>query len=298
MKFIYAIICHKYTNSLIFTIKDLLKSKNSFVILHIDAKTTDQEIEKIKVKIGVDQNLEIIPRNESVNVKWGSFSQIEVMLILLKKASNYEFKYFSLISGDDIPIHDNSKRENFLINAYKDRKEFIGIDRNCDPINRLRLIYPEIFYNKSQSFYMSFLKRVVFIYLFLFRRKDLSNFPKIYKGCNWFTLTDFSVKYILDYIDMNPTYIKFFEKSFCADEVFFQTILFNEAKIKKNIFHIDDFVEDGVMAMRYIDWKTGPDYPRTLDETDFDRIKKSNLLFARKISNLISFDLLEKKFRK
>lgn len=37
-------------------------------------------------------------------------------------------------------------------------------------------------------------------------------------------------------------------------------------------------------CLRYLDWSTGPDYPRTLDLSDFSAISKSGCMFARKAS--------------
>lgn len=37
-------------------------------------------------------------------------------------------------------------------------------------------------------------------------------------------------------------------------------------KIKQN--------NDNLMALRYIDWESGPEYPKILNETDFKKIKK------------------------
>ncbi|MCB6145413.1 beta-1,6-N-acetylglucosaminyltransferase [Providencia rettgeri] len=104
MNYVYAIICHKITNPLIFTVNHLLKSNKSIVLLHIDKKTPKIEREKIYSHLGKHSNLYYIEEQESIDVKWGNFSQIEVMLLLMKKALDFEFQYFSLISGDDIPI--------------------------------------------------------------------------------------------------------------------------------------------------------------------------------------------------
>ena len=67
-------------------------------------------------------------------MRWGSISQIDVMLMLLKKAQDYDFKYISLISGDDIPLMSNKTRNNFLDIAYENRAEFIGTEADCKNI--------------------------------------------------------------------------------------------------------------------------------------------------------------------
>lgn len=59
---------------------------------------------------------------------------------------------------------------------------------------------------------------------------------------------------------------------------------------KNNIYKYDITENDSNMALRYIDWKTGPQYPRVLNENDFDKIKNSNCLFARKFDENIDFE--------
>ena len=85
-----------------------------------------------------------------------------------------------------------------------------------------------------------------------------------------------------------------FQKSYCGDEVYFHTIIYN-SPFKENL-NLDYGLTPPEMALRYIDWKTGPDYPRILDDMDFDRMQKSNTLFARKVKKNISFELLKKNF--
>ena len=48
--------------------------------------------------------------------------------------------------------------------------------------------------------------------------------------------------------------------------------------------------------IRYIDWNSGPDFPRTLNENDFNRMKSSGMFFARKLEKDISLEKLKKFF--
>ena len=296
MNYIYAIICHKCTNPLIFTVNKLLSSEKSIVIIHVDAKATSEEFEKINLVLGSYKNLKIVSRADSINVNWGSFSQIEVMLLLMREAREYKFEYFSLISGDDIPVSSNEEREFFFVKSYQEKKEFIGFTPKHNAEDRLAIKYPNLFFSKSKTIYSRILKKLCLSFLRIFAKNKISSLPKLYKGSNWFTLTDSLIDYILDYVDNNPEYVECFKKSFCADEVFFHTIIFNSLDFRKEISGINDNLDDCVMSKRYIDWKTGPDYPRTLDESDFDKIRKSNFLFARKVKNNLPLDILENNF--
>ena len=48
--------------------------------------------------------------------------------------------------------------------------------------------------------------------------------------------------------------------------------------------------------IRYIEWNSGPDFPKTLDENDFNKMKSSDMFFARKLEKDISLEKLKKFF--
>ncbi|HFS2503573.1 TPA: hypothetical protein ACHXK7_003055, partial [Escherichia coli] len=54
----------------------------------------------------------------------------------------------------------------------------------------------------------------------------------------------------------------------CGDEVFFHTLL--KHLNVTDIYHNTTMIND---ALRYIDWTTGPEYPRMLNEKDIEQIK-------------------------
>lgn len=289
---IYAVICHRFTNPLLFTVTQLLQSKNTQIILHIDQKTSDQDVEKIKKALGQHQNLYYVPDDVRVDIKWGEVSQIHLILRLLELAQHYTFQYFHLISGDDVLLSSNQNRESFLAEAAKNQIEFIGIDHAPDIVERVKYKYPEFFYQREIGLWPKVKRKVFYIlapYLF---QQDISHLPTLYKGSNWFSLTQTSTRYILTYLENNPDYLPSFTRSFCADEVFFHSILINNAEIRARLNGINDQLADCAMGSRYIDWQTGPDFPRTLDDQDVEQMRQSNCMFARKLHPDASFEFL------
>ncbi len=284
MNFVYAIICHKFTEPLVFTVKTLLESPRSRVILHIDAKTSLDEVLKIQKVLGKHPHLYYIPRSQVIDVRWGAVSQIEVMLLLLGLAQCYDYQYFSLISGDDIPLSSNTSRENFFDEAYSKKTEFIGYNPVHNAKQRIEIKYPSSFYQKDHSILGKMRHKFFLMYAHFSRKQDISHLPTLYKGSTWFSLTREAVSYILDYVDQHPTYFEAFKYSLCGDEVFFQTILFN-SPFSSYIYGINKNLPDCEMGGRYIDWVSGPSYPRELDQTDFEKMKRSGLLFARKVKS-------------
>ena len=279
MKFIYGIICHRVTTALQVLIDEISKSPNSIILIHVDKKS---DINQFKKELN---NKSIIYISDRVDVRWGSFTQIEATLNLLNEAKKYDFKYFSLLSGDDICVKPISQIEGFL---SKSNQEYIDNEKFVDLTPRLKNIYSFNFLFKkglSKSFTEKVLSKLISV-LFkigLFKNEFYPQLPTLYKGTQWFTLTYDAILYIFDYLSKNQNYIPAFEKSFCGDEVFFHTIIYN-SPFKEKINLNYDLSPQALMALRYIDWKTGPDYPRTLDKSDFKRISSSNALFARKMS--------------
>ena len=287
MNFVYGIICHQLTNPLIFLVNELIKSPHSIIIIHVDKKT---DIHTIKSQILEHAQIHFI--EDRVDVQWGGYSQIDATLKLLNYAQEFDYKYFSLLSGDDIPLKDVNTIEKFLLESGK---EFLGHDKYVDPIPRVKYIYPDFFYERNKSFIKKIACKIVSnLHKLGFLKQNLDQLPILYKGTSWFTLSKEAIQYILRYIEKNPNYDVAFQKSYCGDEVYFHTIIYN-SPFKENL-NLDYGLTPPEMALRYIDWKTGPDYPRILDDMDFDRMQKSNTLFARKMKKNISFELLKKNF--
>ena len=111
------------------------------------------------------------------------------------------------------------------------------------------------------------------------RKKDEISF---YGGPNWMDLTGTCVSQIISFIDSNPNYVKRFKYTRCADEIFFQTLILNYVK---NV-HLSN------KLLRYIDWSSGPEYPRVLRITDYTKMKDSSCLFARKVDDRIDNEII------
>lgn len=288
--YIYGIICHQLNNPLIHLVNQLSKSSNTLILLHVDKKC---DIKPYLDHFRSNKKIKFI--GNRINVKWGNYSQIKATLELLKEALVYDFKYFSLLSGVDILIKDVFELESSLKTSNKD---FIGGVLAEKYEFRVKNLFPEFYFGKEKSFFNKLLCfSCNLLHRFGFFTQKLENLPKLYYGANWFTIRKNTVDYIINYIRENPFYEKAFYHSLCGDELFFQTIIFN-SPLTNEIYENNNSNHDfGKKVLRYIDWKTGPDYPRVLDESDFDKMKRSGMLFARKVNADIALDVLEKHFK-
>ena len=119
--------------------------------------------------------------------------------------------------------------------------------------------------------------------------------PPLYKGANWFCISTEVTNYIFEYLDKNEWYNTSFKKSFCGDEVFFQIIIMN-SEYKDRIYNYDIECDDNRMALRYIDWISGPEYPKILNEDDFRNMKNTNCIFGRKFNENIDIEKYKIEF--
>ena len=286
---VYAIVCHKVNNALIHTVNSLSISDDSIIIIHFDKKFYDKLTKQFHQAIELKSNIFLLDKDLCISVEWGTFSQVAATLNLMRFSSSFNYLYFSLISGDDIPLF-NSDKLNFILNDNFSRGyEFIGLANDNNAKERIVIDYTRMFYVRNPSIHLRVFKKFIYLFKIRFMRKDISVLPDLYKGTNWFTLSKEVIDYFINYID-SKDYIKHFENSFCPDEFFFHTIFFN-SEFKSRVKFTSG---ENYMCARYIDWTSGPEYPKILKYHDFAKIKKQSsngdFFFCRKIDDSISLD--------
>ena len=280
-----AILITAYKN-----INHLKKIANCFddnfsIYIHIDKKSrlSDKEIDELK-KI---KNVIFVSRYFKTN--WGGMNHLNSILLLLKEAiKSKEIEYFHLISGHDFPIKSPEKMNDFML-ANKG-KEFIehfempakvwangGMDRI--------LLYNLHDIIDGKGRYGKYINNFIKLQKKLNIKRNMNDFPKLYGGSTWWSLSFDCCNYVLDYMDKNPSFLKRFRHTFCAEEIFFQTIILN-SPFKKNV--VNDY-------LRFIVWETkNGNCPANLDESDFENIEISEKIFARRFEYPVSNALVEK----
>lgn len=287
MKIAYCIICHKNTNILRTAIEIL--SKDNDIYIHVDKKSQICNFDEYATA-----NVKFI--GERIDVRWGSYSQIECMLALLKEAMKKDYSYICLLSGDCLPLKNSDKIKK-IFEKYKG-EEYIGIVKIQDEAELENKIKYENSLLDLKTDKNIFEEKILKIQKILGLRKINKYYkllPTIYKGCNWFCISKQLSKYIFEFLSKNEWYKDAFRKSKCGDEIFFQTIVMN-SEFSNKIHRLDSSLDDNLMALRYIDWKSGPEYPKILTEDDFYKIKSSDCIFGRKFSENIDIDLYKKTF--
>lgn len=223
---------------------------------------------------------------KEIEVYWGHVSQVFNMKFILEQAFKKGYDRYCIISGDDLPIKSNTHIKEFF-NAHKAHIFMYanplpiktwGFNHGFDRLDRYWWLKTD-----KRNFVKVLGRITLIIQRFLIIK--IKRYPiKYYAGSNWLNLTHESLEYLFNFLNENPAFLKKLKYSRATDEIWVQSVIMN-SPLKEHVVNDD---------LRYIDWVTGPDYPRTLDESDLNKIKKSKSLFARKFNNSIVINKLMK----
>ncbi|QEC66637.1 beta-1,6-N-acetylglucosaminyltransferase [Panacibacter ginsenosidivorans] len=264
MKIAHLILAHNQPDQLTRLITRL-SHKDADCFIHIDAKTSLEAFKKISQL----QNVFIIDKR--VKITWGSYSIVQATLNGLSNiiASNKNYDYINLLSGQDYPLKAAVEIHQFL----RERKgklfmEYYSIEQEWkEAIPRIKK-YHLTDYNIPGKHKLERLINTIFP-----SRKMPQKLIPVGRS-QWFTITLESAKYIISYLKKNPDVSQFFRLTWAPDEMIFQTILysspFNAAMVNNNL--------------RYIDWSEGKASPKTFTINDLETLQGSGKLFARKFN--------------
>lgn len=244
------------------------------IYLHIDAKVkTLPEVRTEKAELFVLEN--------RVDANWGDVSLVEAEYALFEAAYNSktEYSYYHLLSGVDLPLKSQDYIHDFF-DKYAG-KDFIGYTELSPSPKTVRKVcrwhlFPRQF--KSKSILIRGVRALFLVFQEVFgiyRNEDIKEGIK--KGSQWVSITNGLVELLLS---KKEWALKTFSHTFCADEIFVQTICWN-SPFRENIFCTED---DGKGCMRLIGWKDGCLYDWSVDE--LPTLKESPALFARKFKQL------------
>jgi len=283
MKIAILILAHKNIDQ-VRKLVDVLK-RDFEVFIHFD--------KRFPVPAGIaEEHVHVADRRYTTY--WGSYYTQLAILELLKQAHSQSCDYYMLISGQDLPLMTNERIKTFVSDNYKDifyhfelPRESLGLDGGQQRMTLYwdtkyesgnSLIRPLILPIKGAFYSIRKLQTSLGIYRPLQFR--------LFCGSLWLNLTNNAVTYILEFIEKNPWYIKRYKLTRCTDEIFFHSILLGFDYNGKNAVVNDD--------MRYIDWTSGPQYPRTLTMVDYRNCIQSGRLFGRKFDQLVDEEIIEK----
>jgi hypothetical protein len=292
MKIAFLIAAHAYPELLVRLVKRLEHPVAS-IFVHIDKRA---DIRPFVALLGERKirGVRLVPRVAS---GWGTFGQVNASLSLLRTAlrTDQEAAMFILLSGQDYPlVSPGLMAEYFEENGNASFMSWSRLPWSGwpDAGGLERLTHFHFFLGKDRVEFPSAdvpARRGLRLFYSLCRwflpaARTLPGNITFYGGMSWWNITRQAAEYIFSYLRENPDYLKIFRYSKSSDEIFFQTILLNwcDAKLINN-------------NLRCVFWdgRRG-EYPAVLTDEDFDEIKNSGMLFARKVHPDLSSRLLDR----
>lgn len=209
---------------------------------------------------------------DRIPVYWGTYAQIKVEKLLLHsvEANPINYDYVHLISSNDIPLMSVD-----YFNTFFKKDIYLGfVPSKTVDSTRISYYYP-VLSNYRSKLGQAILHGVIIINKLLrINRIDHGKYKlNINKGPNWFSMRSRLIPRILDFQEQ-----KIFKHSYCADEIYLQTI-FSQLKPDDS-----KMVNDNEMAARYIDWERGHPYIfKSSDVPELRKVVNTKYAFARKI---------------
>lgn len=306
-KVLYLIASHTNPEQVVRLVKTIKTgSPESQIVIHHDYSSSHLDSTAFEPM----SNVHIL--EDYVPVVWGDFSMVKMELHCINWliARSLEFDWLVFLSGQDYPIEPITQIEKSLQETEYDgfMEYFLAEDPPEPPTEyglrwlkttgRDRFFYhyyklPSPAIVKSLVFrlsriahqWQSLLRFVIdrngaHIGIRCFSTPFTSNF-QCYAGSQWYTLSYCCIQYIHDFVQRNPAFVEYYQKTIIPDESFFQTILLNEPKLK--IFNDNK---------RYISW-TPQSTPDILGVQNFNPLIASNKHFARKFNSQVDAGVLE-----
>ena len=272
MKHAYLIITHSEFEILSRLLQALDDERND-IYIHFDRKLK-------KCPVCHTRHAELYILTERADVYWGDISVVNAEYLLFEAAHKHGgYSYYHLLSGVDMPL----KSQDYIHRFFEENagKEFIGYYRGdiAGEINRkVRKwhLFPKNFKNTGgaeatgkKALRAGFIRLQQLVGYC--RNADVD----FKKGTQWVSLTSGFVGYLL----LQKEKVKrMYSHTFCADEIFIQTICWNSPYRE----YIYDLSDEGRGCLRMIGWKDNR--IRDWEEKDWEFLIRSEALFARKFS--------------
>jgi len=246
------------------------------VYIHLDRRGRLRERD-----VAPNEHVHVIRRRR---VHWGSYGMIRATRDLMTLAAAERFDRYVLISGQDIPLKTNAEIVEFF--AMHHDEEFI----ECDALPRAGAD-ENGWMDRVTRYYLPSARGVTGLRGRIHRRafwtvyrmntrlgisRDTSGMA-FHGGSNWWNLTHDAVRGVLDLQEREPRFLRRFRMTSCADEIFVQTALVAIGLRTRVVSS----------SLRLCEWDLGSAHPRTLCVGDYDRIRRSDALFARKFDRSV-----------
>lgn len=281
MKIAYLITAYRDFDHLTRLI-DNIQGADVEIFIHIDRKRTYELPAALRQRLVSRVHL----LEDRFLVTWGGF-HLTLAFVSLMNACRQQgyFDFIFLLSGQDFPIASNQEIQRFL--SQHQGKEFLdhhplpfdGWFHSNGGLDRFQYEWPVDESGLTAARKMAEQQQAAGIC-----RKFPSQLAP-YGGSCWFTISYGLLEYVCDYIETNFDWIyAFFRTVLLADEILLHSIIMN-SPYRQQVVNDD---------LRYIDWHSGPDFPRVLTMEDAGKMERSGDLFARKFDSSLDAAVIDR----
>ena len=243
--------------------------------------------------------------SDRVNVYWGTYSQVEFQMRLIRAAldSPVRFDRLFMLSGQDYPLWSNEQIKAYLTQCG-DKELISGICLDTDDVEESKKRIYRLFRPQTDIKWLSakandWLSKALRKFCkFTGMRKQLwmevdGKLWHLYKGSDYFCLSHDLADYVLRTWQTQRPIQQYFKTSFAPSETCIPTIVFNNpAYAAAADLHTGDYTTlKSLTFLHHIDYVP---VIRIWKDTDYDELMNSGKMFGRKFTTTDSTPLLDR----
>lgn len=280
MRIVYLIVAYHLPEQLIRLVKRL-NNKDCYFIIHFDRKAKKEDFKKIQEDLKDYSN--VFFTEKRYKCYWGGFGIVKATIQMINELieKNIQFDHGVLLSGQTYPIKSNKYIKEFL-EKNKERSFIMGLLMPTSIWTNGGMDRIEKWHIKIKNKHYIFPKENLPI---IIKRRFLREFQP-YGGSTWWVLNRELLIYINEFIKNNHKFVNFFKYVNIPDEIFFHTIILNSPLKEKIIIN-------NLLFEIWLSNPTKPGSPEILTKKNFEQLKNSDKLFARKFDINIDSEILD-----
>lgn len=280
------ILCHTDPRMVVKLIKRLVRSDNIYCFVHVDAKI-DQEPFYVNHK-------RVYYSKERYDVRWGGFNAIRATDRLVELAYQQGMDRFILNQGLDYPIKPNKEIIKFFQSNCN--VEYI---RSCNITqSTIKKLKQKVTLNWEMN-NLTTLKKIIRKLALLidwhsqhdYVETEARNMDVYYGSATW-AITRGAANEVLSFRSNGP-FRQYMQRVFAPDEEYYQTIIQNSS-FKKNVIGGSEMPSTKLVNFKNLTYYEYPDgVTKVFTIDDFNKLKESKFLFARKVTSIASGNLVK-----
>jgi hypothetical protein len=207
-----------------------------------------------------------------IKVRWAGYSFTQGVFNCMQEVldTGRQYDFINLMSGQDYPIVSTETYYSFF--EQRPGKSFLAIEEFGSEWWKRAAIRIHKYHMTDFDFKGRYAVQSALNAVLPDRRFPLNYTLYGSERATWWTISTECARYLLKFIQENPKIRRFAKFTWAPDEYLIPTLIMNsplrETVIPENY--------------RYIDWSRGGSNPKILTELDFEALKKSDKLLARK----------------